>query len=128
MKPQDVFDVCLARYRGLRGWLGGKLAVVDLQRPSAGYIWRPERSRAAEYVADFEAAARRALRREEWKGRRKVFRVYFQRDLPYKRAIALSGVSEGTFDYWVKQIKQAVGKECCRCGLFPPSRYFLCRQ
>jgi hypothetical protein len=81
-------------------------------------------ARAAEYIADFENAAERALRRPEWKGRRKLFSIYFLRGIEYKRAISLVGVSEGTFDYWFKEVKKAVGKECGRAGIFPPGRYF----
>jgi hypothetical protein len=42
----------------------------------------------------------------------------------YRRAISLVGVAEGTFDYWMAQIKKAVGSEFSRTGLFPPWRYF----
>lgn len=83
MKAQEMFEICHARYRGLRGFLhgpdgaGGHMAGVDLDAPSAGYQWRPERARAEEYVADFEMIAERALRRPEWKGRLKLFRIYF---------------------------------------------------
>jgi len=124
VKPQEIFDVCFGRYRGLRARIGKKIGAVDLKRPSSGYVWRPEQARAAEYVADFEMAAQRALRRPEWKGRRKLFRIYFLRGVEYKRAISLTGVSEGTFDYWSKEVRKAVGRECAYAGLFPPSRYF----
>ncbi|HEY4742025.1 MAG TPA: hypothetical protein VIH76_15620, partial [Candidatus Acidoferrales bacterium] len=65
-KPQEIFEVCYGRYCGLRKWLGRRTSAVDLKRPSSGYVWRPERARAAEYIADFENAAERALRRPEW--------------------------------------------------------------
>jgi hypothetical protein len=123
-KPLEVFEVCYDRYCGLRKWLGRKTSAVDLKRPSGGYVWRPERARAAEYIADFENVAERALRRPEWKGRRRLFAIYFLRGVEYKRAVALVGVSEGTFDYWFKEVKKAVGKECTRAGIFPPGRYF----
>ena len=38
-----------------------------------------------------------------------------------------AGVPSGTFDYWTQQVKQSVGCELERAGLFPPSRYFRCR-
>lgn len=124
MKPHEMFDVCLGRYRGLRKRLGEKVSAIDFNHPSSGYTWRPERARAAEYIADFESAGTRALRKPEWKGRRKLFRVYFLRGAEYKRAIRLVGISEGTFDYWTKEVKKSVGRECARIGLFPPARYF----
>ncbi len=127
LKPQEIFDVCIGRYRGLRSRLGDKVSAVDLKRPSSGYAWRPEGARGAEYIADFESAAGRALRRPEWKGRRKLFRIYFLRGVDYKRAIRLVGISEGSFDYTAKEVKKAVGRECARAGLFPPSHYFRVR-
>ncbi len=130
MKAQEMFEICLGRYRGLRGFLhgpdgaGGHVAGVDLEAPSAGYQWRPERARAEEYIADFEMIAERALRRPEWKGRLKLFRIYFLQGIEYRRAITLVGVSAGTFDYWVSEVKKALGREFDRAGLFPPGRYF----
>ena len=128
MKPRAIFDSCHRRYRGLRAFLGGHLAAVDLESPSDGYHWRPERVRAEEYVADFERIAERALRRPEWKGRLKLFRIYFLRGFEYRRAITLSGVSVGTFDYWVEEIKKTCGRAFDRAGLFPPGEYFRKRE
>ena len=122
-----MFEICLERYRKLREWLAdttGKVRAVDLDVPSAGYQWRPARARACEYVADFERIGRRTLRRPEWKGRKRLFEIYFLRGEEYRRAIALTGVAEGTFDYWMQEVKRAVGRELARTGLFPPSRYF----
>lgn len=127
MRTHNVFDVCLAQFKRLRAATGGSIAAVDLGKPSKGYLWRPEPSRAVEYVADFEKAAARALRSPEWKGRRKVFWLYFSRGIEYRRAAILVGVSNGTFDYWIKDVKKAVGRECVRVGLYPPARYFQAR-
>lgn len=127
MKPREIFDVCLARYRSLEKGIGRKVAAVDLGRPSSGYVWRPESVRASEFVADFEAAAARALRRSDWKGRRKLFAIYYMGTCEYKRAMTLVGVSENTFLYWIGQVKHAVGRECARVGLFPPQKYFQMR-
>jgi hypothetical protein len=128
VKTREIFDICLARYRSLGKGIGNKMAAVDMTRPSNGYLWRPENVRASEYVADFEAAGTRALRRSEWKGRRKLFVIYFLSELDYKRAIKLVGVSENTFEYWASQVKNAVGRECARVGLFPPQEYFRMRR
>jgi hypothetical protein len=127
MKAAEIFDVCHGRYRGLREWLAdstGQVRALDPGTPSSGYQWRPERSRASEYVADFERIGRRALRRPEWKGRLKLFEIYFLHSMEYRRAITLVGVSAGTFDYWFAEVKRAAGAEFSRTGLFPPSRYF----
>ncbi|HEV3254741.1 MAG TPA: hypothetical protein VG033_10050 [Candidatus Acidoferrales bacterium] len=127
MRPPEVFEVCLERYRALRALIDGKIRATDMASPSGGYHWRPERARAAEYLADFEMAGWRALRRPMWAGRRRLFLIYFVRGVEYRRAIALVGVPSGTFDYWTQQVKQSVGRELERAGLFPPSRYFRCR-
>jgi hypothetical protein len=127
VRTQNVFDVCLAQFRRLRAATGRGIAAVNLEKPSNGYVWRPEPSRAVEYVADFEKAVARALRAPDWKGRRKVFRIYFSRGIGYQRAAMLVGVSNGTFDYWIKDVKKAVGRECVRVGLYPPARYFHAR-
>lgn len=124
MKAEYVFEICHGRYRGMRAYLVGKMAAVDMDTPSGGYRWRPERARAAEYVADFELAGERVLRRPEWKGRLRLFKIYFCRCLEYRRAMVLVGVPEGTFDWWLQEVKKTVGRELSRTGLYPPSRYF----
>ena len=127
MKSSEIFEVCHSRYRGLRHWLEdatGQVRALDLDKPSEGYRWRPDRSRACEYIADFERIGRQTLRRQEWKGRLRLFETYFIRDVEYRQAIGLVGVAEGTFDYWFQEVKRAVGAEYSRTGLFPPTRYF----
>ncbi len=131
MKPAEIFNDCHGRYRGLREWLAdstGAIHSLDLDKPSSGYLWRPDRARACEYVADFERIGRRALGRSEWKGRLKLFNICFVHSVEYKRAVRLVGVSEGTFDYWYAEVKRAAGREFERSELFPPWRYFLRRN
>ena len=128
MKPHEVFDVCHARYRSLRAFLKGRISAVDLDTPSDGYHWRPDRARAEEFVADYEMIAERALARPDWKGRRKLFRVYFLWGVEYRRAITLVGVSESNFDYWLKEVKKTLGRAFERAGLFPPGVYFRRRD
>ena len=127
MKSREIFDVCHGRYRNLREWLtdsSSSVRSLNLEKPSFGYEWRPDRARACEYIADFERIGRRALKRPEWKGRLKLFEIYFLGSLEYRTAMRLVGVAEGTFDYWYREVKRATGAEFSRTGLFPPSRYF----
>ena len=127
MKAAEIFDTCHGRYRGLRDWLAdttGEVRSLDWEKPSSGYSWRPDRGRACEYVADFERIGRRSLRRAEWKGRLKLFELYFIGSMEYRTAIRLVGVAEGTFDYWYREVKRTLGAEFSRTGLFPPARYF----
>src|SRR5690242_12646649 len=130
MKAGEIFDKCYAPYRVLREWLkdsAGTVPSIDLENPSAGYQWRPEPGRACEYILDFERIGRRALSNPEWKGRLKLFNIYFVRGADYRRAVRLVGVNESTFDYWYKEVKRSLGTEFSRAGLFPPSQYFLAR-
>jgi hypothetical protein len=127
MKATEIFEVCHGRYRNLREWLGdssGSVRSLGLEMPSSGYHWRPPRSRACEYIADFERIGRHGLRRAEWKGRLRLFEVYFLHDMEYREAIRLVGVAEGTFDYWHREVKRALGAEFSRTGLYPPTQYF----
>ena len=127
MKAVEIFDVCHGRYRNLREWLAessSSIRSVNLKTPSPGYQWRPDRARACEYVADFERIGRHALRRPEWKGRLKLFEIYFLSSCEYKSAIRLVGVAEGTFDYWYREVKRSLGGEFSPTGLFPPWHYF----
>jgi hypothetical protein len=127
MKASEIFDICHERYRGLREWLAdstGAVRSLALETPSSGYQWRPDRTRACEYLADFERIGRHALRRPEWKGRLKLFEIYFLDSSEYRAAIRQLGVAEGTFDYWYQEVKRALGAEFSRTGLFPPSLYF----
>lgn len=128
MKPREMFDVCHGRYKSSRAFLTGHMAAIDLESPLDGYHWRPDRARAEEYVADFEMIAQRALKRPEWRGRLKLFRIYFLRGFEYRRAITLCGVAPGTFDFWVSEVKKACGREFARTGLYPPGDYFRKRE
>jgi len=131
MKAAEIFNDCHGRYRGLREWLAdarGAIHSVELDKPSSAYLWRPDRARACNYVADFERIARHALRRPEWKGRLKLFNICFVHSVEYRRAVRMVGVSEGTFDYWYAEVKRAAGTEFARSELFPPWRYFLRRN
>ena len=130
MKAAEIFSDCYKCYRALREWLkdsAGTVPSINLENPLPGYQWRPEPGRACEYIVDFERIGRRALARSEWKGRLKLFNVYFVRGADYRRAVRLVGVSENTFDYWYREVKRELGGEFSRAGLYPPSQYFLAR-
>lgn len=124
MKPKEIFEICFTRYRSMRRFVNGHVAALDWERPSEPYHWRPERARAEEFVADFERIGERALRRPEWRGRLKLFRIYFLRGFEYRRAITVCGVSPSTFDYWMAEVKKTCGGAFARAGLFPPGDYF----
>lgn len=128
MKPKEIFETCHGRYKTMRGFLGGHVGALDWERPSEAYRWRPDRARAEDFVADFERIGARALRRPEWRGRLKLFRIYFVQGFEYRRAITLCGVSPSTFDYWMSEVKKICGRAFARAGLFPPGNYFRRRE
>jgi hypothetical protein len=108
MKACEIFDSCHGRYRNLREWLAestGQIRALEPESHYDGYHWRPE-----------------------WKGRLKLFEIYFVQSVEYKRAISLVGVADSTFDYWLGEVKRALGREFARTGLFPPWRYFRVRE
>ena len=130
MKASEIFDDCFRRYRGLREWLAdstGSVRSLDPEKGGEGYLWRPDRARACDFVTDFERIGRHALRRPTWKGRLKLFDVYFVRGADYRGAVRLVGVAEGTFDYWYREVKRTVGGEFSRAGLYPSWRYLNAR-
>ena len=131
MKASEVFDSCHGRYRNLREWLAestGQIRALDPESHYDGYHWRPVQARAAEFVADYERIGRKALRRPEWKGRLKLFEIYFLHSVEYKRAISLVGVAESTFDYWLRRSEARAGTRVRAHGivsavaLFPRAR------
>ncbi|HKD62649.1 MAG TPA: hypothetical protein VKB40_01330 [Candidatus Acidoferrales bacterium] len=117
MKASKIFDSCHGRYRNLREWLAESTEQIRALDPESNYDcyhWRPAQVRAAEFVPDYERIGRKALGRPEWKGRLKLFEIYFVHSVEYKRAISLVGVGESTFEYWLNEVKRALGRECAR--------------
>ena len=95
----------------MSGWKiqPAKYARLIWSRHHQDIRWRPARGRACEYLADFERIGRRSLRRPQWKGRLKLFEIYFLHSMEYRNAIKLVGVAEGTFDYWMQEVKRVGG-------------------
>jgi DNA-directed RNA polymerase specialized sigma24 family protein len=117
MTPADIFDICLERVRTCQS------KTVNAIRPDACAKDGPPRvgNQAAEYVADFELAGIRALKRQP--PRLVLFRLYYVAGTPYTKAIKLMKVKAGTFDWWAAEVKKTVGRELAKSGLFPPHRY-----
>jgi hypothetical protein len=58
-----------------------------------------------------------------WPARYQLFEVYFVQNVPYTKAVKLLEVKQGTFDWWAKEIKYAVGVEIMRRRLHKPLQY-----
>jgi hypothetical protein len=124
MRPCDAFDICQEVYANARQVLDFKLSTVQLER-SSKYVWRPARlPRLAEFVADFARAGERALAARSLASRLILFRLYYLGGAEYHAARGHLGISELTFANWADQVRDLVGRELLRAGLFPPGRYF----
>ena len=82
-------------------------------------------NRPAEFVSDFSKAGMSVLgRHQAWTPRLQLFELYYVRNIAYKQVMAELQVKPGTMDWWIQEIKKAVGPELERRGLWPLRRYF----
>ncbi len=128
MRPADAFDSCHEVYVNARHLLDQKLGTLH---PEAWrkYQWRPAyRPKLAEFVADFALAGERALgvptRSGRLASRLVLFRLYYLGGAEYHAARKQLGISELTWAQWADEIRERVGRELLRAGIFPPGRYF----
>ncbi len=84
--------------------------------PQSGGGSRKVGNPAAEYVADWELIARRALAR--WPHRLRLFELYFVGNMPYREAVSAMKVPQGTFNYWAWEIKKVVGRALAESSLW----------
>jgi len=130
VRPVDAFDICHEVYVHARRVLDQKLGTLH---PEAWrkYQWRPAgRPKLAEFVADFALAGERALgvSRSAGSGRLAsrlvLFRLYYLGGAEYHAARKQLGISELTWAQWADEVRERVGRELLRTGIFPPGRYF----
>jgi hypothetical protein len=133
MKPRYAFDACHEIYAVARELVDKRLATTQLQS-SAKFLWWPDlRPRLVEYVADFAMAGERALTPdgksrsplEKFRASRLIlFRMHYLGGADYEAARRLLGLSELTCADWRDEIRDRVGRELMRAGMFPPAKYF----
>ncbi len=129
MRARDAFDICYEVYVGARQVLEEKRFTVNPEFVADG-LWRPDnKPKLAEYVADFALAGERALGgarggSPRLASRLILFRVYYLGRAPYHQARRHLGISELTWSQWAEEIRERVGQELLRSGLYPPGRYF----
>jgi hypothetical protein len=127
VRPTDAFDICHEVYAHARELLEHKLGTIHPEA-SGKYMWRPDvRPKLAEFVADFCLAGQRALSRSggtSLASRLALFRVYYCGGAEYHAARKHLGISELTWSVWSEEVRERVGRELLRSGLFPPGRYF----
>jgi hypothetical protein len=119
LRPPEAFDRVLETVRRYQA-NQHRIPAVPLKRESSG--GRPQVGNwRTEYIAEFELCGRIALK--PWPRRYQLFQVYFVKDVPYTTAVKLLEVKPGTFDWWAKEIKYAVGVEIMRRRLHKPLQY-----
>lgn len=124
MKPELAFDACHDVYLAAREALDGNLGTTDLDS-RAKYMWRPDlRPHLAEYVADFALAGRRALSAPALASRSALFEVFHVGCADHQAARGHLGIGELTWTQWVDDVRDRVGRELVRRGMFPPRDYF----
>ena len=124
MRPADAFDICHEVYAAARQVLDCKLGTLHPEA-SSKYQWRPDnRPKLAEFVADFALAGQRALGSPRLASRLVLFRLYYLGGAEYHAARKHLGISELTWAQWADEIRERVGRELLRAGIFPPGRYF----
>ncbi len=128
MRTRDAFNICHEVYFGARLVLAEKRSTVVLDGPSGGsghFLWRPDvLPKLQEYVADFALCGRRALRSPRLASRRILFDLYYLGGAEYSAARKQMGIGEITWADWADEIRERVGRELVRAGVFPPRRYF----
>lgn len=149
MRPDHVFDVCHQKVRDYM--YVSPIGAIPLEPRTSGGPARVGNWRS-EYIADFRHAAKRALLQGRRPGRKpkpmrdlwQLFEAYFMTFPPNasfgeevssaellnehgKRVQKQLKYKTRTFYLHIQQIKQLVGAEIARSGLFPPRKY-QCRK
>jgi hypothetical protein len=124
VKASAVFDICHEVYVHARQVLDEKITTLNPDS-SAKYLWRPDhRPKLNEFVADFVLAGQRALDHPRLASRLILFRLYYCGGAEYHTARRFLGISELTWANWADEVRDRVGRELLRAGMFPPGRYF----
>ncbi len=124
MHPWDIFDICHELCRKYRLLRAQAPAAHNLLIPSGKGPPTRSRPMLSDYLVDFELAGRRALNQPSWEPRRRLFQTYYMEDTSYQGTLKLLRIRPDVFDYWSRGIKEHVGKELARAGIYPPDRYF----
>jgi hypothetical protein len=118
-----AFDCAWEVYKSIRADSEG-MPLLDPTKVPSDHLWRPDPGpRAEEFIVDFELACRRSLERED-EAHRNLCKLYYLGMLEYPIVKGFLGLKEETWVTWTEEIRESVGKEVMRRGLFPARRYF----
>jgi hypothetical protein len=126
-----AFDVSWQVYSDLRADLNG-IAIPDPTKPPSDGVWRPNSAaRGEEFVADFALAGNAALKEIGKLPLQITFKLYYLSLTPFENLRDMKDfvhIREDVIAVWLDEIREAVGKEIIRRGMFPPRAYFRERQ
>jgi hypothetical protein len=119
LRPSEAFDRVLETVRRFQA-NQHRIPAIPLKRESSGGPpkvgnWRTE------YVAEFVLSGRQALK--PWPKRYELFELYFVSNVGYSNTLKLMQIEAYTLDWYVREIKKAVGRELLRRGLHKPLQY-----
>lgn len=122
-----AFDVSHEVYTAIRADLDG-IAIPDPAKPPSDGVWRPNSSaRGEEFVADFALAGNAALKEVGKLPLQITFKLYYLSLTPFENLRGMKDflhIREDVIAGWLDEIREAVGKEILRRGIFPPRSYF----
>jgi hypothetical protein len=127
LNPKLAFDVSWEVYSAIRADLDG-IAIPDPTKPPSDGVWRPNsRARGEEYVADFALAGNAALRELGKLPLQITFKLYYLSLTAFENLKQMKDflhIREDVIALWLDEIREAVGREILRRGIFPPRAYF----
>lgn len=127
LSPKLAFEVAHEVYSAIRSDSEG-IAIIDPEKPASDHVWRPSSGpRGDEFVADFALAGKAALSERGNFHLLTTFNLYYLSVTPYENLLGMKEflhIREDVIALWLDEIKEAVGKEVLRRGLFPPRMYF----
>lgn len=127
LSPKMAFEVAHEVYAAIRADSDG-IAIIDPEKPASDHVWRPSPGpRGDEFVADFALAGKAALKELGNTHLLITFNLYYLSQTPWENLRGMKEflhIREDVIALWLEEIKEAVGKEILRRGLFPPRQYF----
>ena len=123
VSPVFCFDVCHEIYAAIKSGQA-KIPIVDTNGTGSGKrTWHPvSQAEGNDYAADFAIACRAALAGSP--SRLILCNLFYIGLTPYETARHFVGLREDVWSQWADEIREKVGKELMRRGMFPPRTYF----
>jgi len=128
--PRLAEYVCDFALAGERALLGGEAGAEKnsegggRRRPVLPRAGAGSSARFSRGLRTCETLARGPVRCDSRASRMTMFRLHYLGGAEYQAARRQMGISEITWADWAEEIRQRVGSELTRAGMFPPAKYF----